>query len=235
MLTRSRGRLAVATLVAAAGVALATPVVWATNWAPVLPVMVAPYLTGVTGSLFPLFPWAAYVFLGAALGLWYADSAAVQRAVQRGRAFLVAGTGLVAAGVLMHAIAWTPYGAIDFWTVSPNLFLVKAGAVLIGVSLMVRITAARTRLPGVVTALSRESLLVYVVHLVVLYRPVFGIAVAQAVGPRLGPGPVAVSAALLMGTMAALAWGWHRSKRHLADVAEWLPAGLAAVLFLGLV
>ncbi len=234
-LTRSRSRLAVATLVAAAGVALATPVVWTTNWTPVLPVMVGPYLTGVTGSLFPLFPWAAHVFLGAALGLWYADSAAVQRAVQRGRAVVVAGTGLVAAGVLMHAIAWTPYGAIDFWTVSPNLFLVKAGAVLIGLSLMVRITAARTRLPGVVTALSRESLLVYVVHLVLLYRPVFGVAVAQAVGPRLGPGPVVVSAVLLMGTMAALAWGWHRSKQHVAGAADWLPAGLAAVLFLGLV
>ena len=76
VLTRSRGRLAVATLVVAASVALATPIAWTTNWTSALPVIVASYLTGATGSLFPLFPWAAYVFLGASLGLWYADSGA---------------------------------------------------------------------------------------------------------------------------------------------------------------
>ncbi len=233
--TRSRGRLAVAMLVVAASVVLATPIAWTTAWTSALPVMAASYFTGTTGSLFPVFPWAAYVFLGASLGLWYADSGAVRRAVQGGRAVLIAGTVLITAGVLMHAVTWTPYGAIDFWTVSPNLFLVKTGAALIGLAAVIRVTRARTRLPGVLTALSRESLLVYVAHLALLYRPIFGIAVAQAVGPRLAPWPVAASAVLLMGAMSGLAWGWYQSRRHVAEVPEWLRAGLAAVVLLGLV
>jgi hypothetical protein len=196
---------------------------------------VASSLTGATGSLFPLFPWAAYVFLGASLGLWYADFDPVRRAVEGGGAVLVAGIGLVTVGVLMHAVAWTPYGAIDFWTVSPTLFLEKTGAVLIGLPVVIRITGARTRLPGVLTAPSRESLLVYVAHLALLYRPTFGIAVVRAVGPRLGPWPVAASAVLLMGAMSALAWGWYQSGRYVAEVPDWLRAGVTAVVLLGLV
>lgn len=234
-LTRSRRRLAVGTLVVAASVVLATPVAWTANWTSAVPVMVASYVTGATGSLFPLFPWAAYIFLGASVGLWYADSGMVRRAVGGGWAVLGAGIGLLTAGVLMDAVAWTPYGPVDFWTVSPNLFLVKTGAVLIGLAVVIRVTGTRVRLPGVVTALSRESLLVYVAHLALLYRPIFGIAVVRAVGPRLGPWPVAASAVLLMGAMSALAWGWYQSRRHVAEVPDWLRAGLAAVVLLGLV
>ena len=132
----------------------------------------------------------------------------------------------------MHAVAWTPYGAIDFWTVSPNLFLVKTGAVLIGLAAVIWVTRARTRLPGVLTALSRESLLVYVAHLALLYRPIFGIAVFRAVGPRLGPWPVAASAVLLMGAMSALAWGWYQEQaicgRGARLAARWRDRGRAA-------
>jgi hypothetical protein len=46
---------------------------------------------------------------------------------------------------------------------------------------------------------------------------------------------VAASVVLLMGAMSALAWGWYQSRRHVAEVPDWLRAGLTAVVLLGLV
>jgi uncharacterized membrane protein len=234
-LVRSRRRLAAWALAAAGLIVLATPVAWTLTRVVTLPVYASAYLTGATGSLFPLFPWAGYVFLGAALGLWYGESDSVRHGVESRWGPLAAGIALVGAGVWLHRLPWSPYGDVDFWTVSPNLFLVKCGAVLIGLAAAIRLTTGRTRLPGVVTALSRESLLVYVAHLVLLYRPVFGVSVAQGVGPRLGPGPAAIAATVLMGAMALLACAASRSRRRVAKVPGWVSAGVAAALFLGLI
>jgi uncharacterized membrane protein len=234
-LVRSRRGLARGALAAACLIVLATPVVWAANRAVTVPVSVSAYLTGATGSIFPLFPWAAYVLLGAAFGLWYRESDTVRREIESGWGVLAAGVALIGSGVLLHRLPWSPYGHVGFWTVSPNLFLVKSGAALVGLAAVIRFTVGRTRLPGAVAALSRESLLVYVAHLVLLYRPVFGVSVAQDVGSRLGPGPVAVAAVVLMGVMTLLAWTASQSKRRVVKVSAWVPAGVAAALFFGLI
>lgn len=234
-LVRSRRALAWWSLAAASSIVLATPIAWTANRVVTLPVPVSAYLTGATGSIFPLFPWAAYLFLGAALGLWYEESDTVQRTAKSGWGPLAAGAALLGSGLLLHKLPWSPFGPVDFWTVSPNVFLIKSGAVLVVLSAVAGVTARLTRLPGVVTALSRESLLVYVAHLVLLYRPVFGVSVAQGVGPVLAPGPVAAAAVLLMGGMTLLAWGASQGKRRAMMLAAWVPAGVAASLFFGLI
>jgi hypothetical protein len=233
-LVRSRRALAWCALAAAGLTVLATPMAWGASRAMALPVPVSAYLTGATGSLFPLFPWGAYVFLGAALGLWYEESDTVRQGVKSGWGVLAAGTALLGSGLLLQRLPWSPFGHADFWTVSPNLFLVKSGAVLVALAAVARLAARRTRLPGVVTALSRESLLVYVAHLVLLYRPVFGVSVAQGIGPTLGPGPVAIAAVVLMGVMTLLAWAASH-RRSEVKLSGWVPAGVAAALFLGLI
>jgi hypothetical protein len=131
---------------------------------------------------------------------------------------------MIAAAALIHAIPFSPYGAVEFWTVSPNLFLVKGGAMLIGLSAVIRITAGRSRLPCVVTALSRQALLVYVVHLMVLYHPDFGAATVQRAALRLGPVETAAAALVLMAAMSLLGWLAHQRRRYLADMLAWARA-----------
>jgi hypothetical protein len=223
-LTRSRGGLGVVGLAAAALVVLATPAVWTAASTAPIPLAVTAYFSGTAGSLFPLFPWAAYVFLGAAGGSWYARRDQRQPSPLRGRTVLAAGIGMMAAGALLHAVPLSPYGTVEFWTVSPNLFLVKAGAVLIGLAAVIRITAGRSRLPGVVTALSRQSLLVYVGHLMVLYHPDFGATVVQAAALQLGPAATAATALILMGIMSLLAWAVQQRRRYLAGIQGWARA-----------
>ena len=98
-----------------------------------LPLFLRAYLTAETGSLFPALPWAAYVFFGAGLGLWYVRQDAAVRATAGAHDLPQDWVApMIVAGVLLHQLPWAPFGDVYFWTISPNLFLVKAGSVLVG-------------------------------------------------------------------------------------------------------
>jgi hypothetical protein len=209
---------------AAAATVLVAPVVSHLGWGATAPTFLRAYLTSATGSLFPALPWAAYVFFGAALGGWYARPGPGRTARECVPAFLAVGLGMVAGGTLLHAVPWSPYGAIEFWTISPNLFLVKAGSVLIGLAAAIWLARGVRALPRVVTALSRESLLVYLAHVVLLYGSAWTVGFSQSVGARLGPGPVFVWTAALLAAMSLLAWAWHECRGHLSNAAAFVRA-----------
>ncbi len=222
-------------LAAAAATVLVTPVVVQSGWVTTTPNVLHAYLTTVTGSLFPALPWAAYVFFGAALGGWYARPDPGRVADNRAPAFLYVGLGMVAGGTLLHVLPWSPYGAIDFWSVSPNLFLVKAGSVLIVLSGAIRLVRGVSALPRVVTALSRESLLVYLAHVVLLYGSAWSIGLTQSVGARLEWGPALAWIAGLLAAMSLMAWTWYECKRRLSSVAILVRAVAVTLLVYSLV
>ncbi len=70
--TRSRRVFMVVTLVLAAAMVLVTPAVWDVDWARRLPPFGRGLFSQASGSLFPLFPWMAFILLGAGLGQLYA-------------------------------------------------------------------------------------------------------------------------------------------------------------------
>jgi hypothetical protein len=144
--------------------------------------------------------------------------------------FVRLGAGMIGAGALLHQVPWAPFGAVYFWTLSPNLFLVKAGSVLIGLSAAIRLSRGLTRLPRVVTALSRESLLVYLGHVMLLYGSVWTVGLAQRLGPHYGPVATAGSVAALLALMSLVAWTWHECKRYAPPVAALVRVSLAVAV-----
>ena len=234
-LLRTPGKFMIWSFAAAVAVVILTPVVSRLALAQGLPVFLGAYLTSGGGSIFPALPWAAYVFFGAGLGVWYARPKRVGQAPDHTVVFLTAGFGMVALGMLLHVVPWSPFGAVDFWTLSPNLFLVKAGSVLVGLSAAMRLMRGVKSMPGVVTALSRESLLVYLVHVVLLYGSAWTVGLNQSVGARLGPGSVVEWIGLLVVAMSLLAWTWYECKRQMSSVATLVRAVAAVVVIYGLV
>jgi uncharacterized membrane protein len=241
---RTRRRLEVAVLASIAGVVVATPIMWRLDRLSGLPPWFVAYLSPAAGSYFPLFPWSAYILLGTALSLWFGRAAARgdgsrpqdghPRAdwsvAAAGPSLLVAGGVMVMIGTAFVHVPLTPYGPIDLWGSSPNLFLLKAGSVLILLSAFVRIPLGGRPLPGWVTALSRESLTVYVVHLAVLYGSIWNKGLRQAIGPRLDWPGVIAGIVLVAGAMALLAWGWDRCKRQTPRLAVVIRVTVVIVL-----
>ena len=134
---RLRRATVVTAVICAAAIALLTPPLW-TNWRPhSLPWWLESYINGVhtfdkpQSWLFPIFPWAAFAFVG-----WATGSLLLSEWARKNEGFALAfagigGGALVAAGVWLDGLPVRLYDEYDFWRTSPNFFLVRAGIVLV--------------------------------------------------------------------------------------------------------
>ncbi len=226
----TRRRLAVGALAACAGVVLLTPLVWQVNWNGVVPVVVASYMSAANGSIFPLFPWAAYILFGAAIGAWFVSEGR-ESSGDGSLAFLVAGTAMIGASVLLNHVPISPYGQIEFWATSPNLFLMKAGSVVLLLAPAIWLMRRRPALPRLVTILSRESLTIYFVHVCILYGSIWNAGLFQTIGPHLAPLPTLAWILCLLASMSLLAWAWHECKRTSSQFSALVRAAVVLLLF----
>ncbi len=208
-LTRTPARFTAITLAASVAVAFATAFMWATPWAGHLPLGVAAYLNGATGSLFPLFPWSTYVLLGAGLGTWYA---ARDRISPRpfARRLLLAGTVLAISGSQLEALGLRLYEHLDFWHTSPTLFFLRAGVVLLALGVALHLK----RLPAGTTirALAQQSLVVYALHVCLLYGSIWNAGMRQHWGSSFGLARACAVAVVMIVFVMLVAFTWERRK-----------------------
>jgi len=203
---------------AAAAVALAViaaaPGVWASDLASLLPEPLAPYLDNSTGSRFPVFPYAAFVLAGTLAG---ATLGRVEPRVRHRRA-LGAGLGLL---VLGTGLALALEGWVDYWGPSPAYVFVRLGGLLL--LLLLVEAASRGGMPGIrpLALLGHETLLVYVLHLYLLFGGiVIGPSILSDLHDQLGlPGALGVLV-LMLPVLLAAAWLWRTAKQRAPQQAQ---------------
>jgi uncharacterized membrane protein len=211
LLAGTPARLARWSAVAAGAVILLTPLTWAVDWTQFLPMPIAPYLNSRTGSYFPLFPWVGYPLFGAALGYQLRQWSAVPgRSI---RLLAASGAALGLGGLLLIKPLTLLYARLDFWQASPSLFLIRASCVCVLLGLFAYVTARYSVPHRTLRALAQESLLVYFVHVCILYGSIWNPGLRQAIGATLTPLPTLGVICLLMLPMMLLAWSWNWFKR----------------------
>lgn len=227
----SRGprQFAAAAGAGAGAIVLLTPVVWAADWSS-WPAWLAAYLSPSGGSLFPVFPWAGYLMAGAALGVAYDTRARQSSAVTPSSWLMAIGAAAFAAGTASLWLPWSAYVQADVWRSSPAVFLVRGGAVLVILGVVARLSHGMTAAPALVRALAAESLLVYVVHVSVLYGSHWNAGLGRWLGPQ-DPGGTAAWIGLLFVASGAMAWAWHRTKQDAPSVARFVRLGVISLLF----
>jgi hypothetical protein len=158
-----------------------TPLLWSADLHGKLPLPIAQLLNGAQGSIFPLFPYAGFLFAGVLVS-W--EFLLASRRGAEGVFILrlaVVGALLIAGGMCFDALPVRVYEHYDFWYTSPNYFLIRCGSLmLILAAFWYIVRIAQHRLPersmsgsSPLTVLGRESLFVYVLHLIVLYGTAF--------------------------------------------------------------
>lgn len=205
-------------------VVAATPAVWASGLSARLPEAIGPYLDVRTGSRFPLFPFAAFVLAGTLAG---ATLGRADPGLRHRRALAAAGA-LLACGALL---AWLLSGRVEYWGPSPAYSLVRLGGLL----LMMRVVeiAAAARLPGVgaLALLGHETLLVYVLHLYLLFGGVFGTSPLARLQGRLEPGWAALVVVAMIPLLLAAAWAWRAAKHRAPHEARLALVFLTLMFF----
>ena len=214
---------------AAVLVVLATPAVWASDVSDRLPLALAAFIDRSRApSQFPLFPFSAFVFAGAAAGALLGR----QEPARRGRRGLLLGAGLVALGLLLAVLL---QGRLHFWSVSPAYVVLRLGGLVLLLLLVERVTARGAPGAAPLALLGHETLLVYVLHLLLLFGGVLFASPFALLHGRLGFAAAAVLLLALVPVLYAAARLWHAFKaraRHeatllLALLAVWLAWELA--------
>ena len=234
MASRSRRVfMAVSFVLAVLTIAL-TPMVWRYPWTDVLPLPLAAYLSPAYGSQFPLFPFAGAVLIGAAAGQFYARWGASHLVSFANRVLLGAGAALTVAALYARAAGVDAFGPGPGQGI-PGEFMLRTGVSLLILGVIAHLSQHLTRMPHAVGAVAQESLLIYFVHLCIVYRLVWNRGLVQRLGETLSPLQTLPLVLVIVGALGLLAWGWNRLKHTRHQVARWVMAGVFGVAALLLI
>jgi uncharacterized membrane protein len=229
LVIRSRRAFMAATLVLAVLAIVVTPLLWTVDWGRVLPPFAAAYLSPATGSQFPLFPWMGFVLLGAGLGQLYARWGAGDLSAFAQRALIAPGVILVVLASLLKSRAEPLFGAGPGSFV-PAEVMTRIGACLLILAAFAHLSRRIDRLPHVFGATAQESLLIYFVHLCIVYGSVWNVGLVQIFGPTRTPEQTIVLVIVVVSSMAALAYYWNWFKHVNPRAAKWVSYAIGGVL-----
>ena len=218
LITQSRRVFMVTAFVLAAFLIGAAPAMWRTDWTGLLPLGLAAYLSPGTGSQFPLFPWAGFVLIGAGAGQIYARWGAAHLGA-------FATWGMLVPGVVLTLVAYNlggspPPGGVDDFSWVPAQILLRTGVCLIILSLVAYASNRLDQLPHVFGAVAQESLVVYFVHLCIVYGSIWNAGLSRFYGESLAPGATVLAVVAVVLPMIALAWQWNGLKHQRPRVAR---------------
>jgi len=226
--TRTRRAFTITLVVLAVATIAATPWIWSLDVSG-LPPSVAAYLSPAIGSQFPLFPWAGFILAGAALGQLYAAWGAGTIHRYSNRALIVPGAALLAVAFLLRAISESRAGGPG-WEAVPAQVALRLGAALIVLAIIAHASDRVVRLPRVFGAVAQETLLIYFVHLCIVYGSIWNTGLAQTFGATLGPFETLACVLILMGAMVLLAAVWNRWKHARPRSARWVAVAAGGLL-----
>lgn len=217
LLVRTRRMFAISSFVMAVAVIAAAPAVWGVDWLRIVPLPIAAYLSPAMGSQFPLFPWAAFVFLGASAGQLYARWGAVHLTAFARWGMLVPGAALIAA-------------ALTIWSGIPRDVAIRAGCCFLALGTIASVSRHITQLPHLFGAVAQESLIVYFVHLCIVYGSIWNAGLSRFYGGALTPAATLAALLAVVAAMIALALQWNRLKHTRPRAARWASVAAAVVL-----
>jgi uncharacterized membrane protein len=212
MFLRTPWRLAAVTGTLAIFIAFAAPMAWQSSWMHSLPLPFECALVGSSGSLFPLMPWSAYILLGAALGVVYVKAGNANPLVLRKA--IPFGMVLFVAGMALESVSRRVYGMEYFWPTSPHLFIERVGFVAVVLGLATYLERVLPVAPRTMQSLAEESLLVYFVHVVILYGSRWNTGIKPYLGGTMGLTHAYLLVVVLAAAMLAMALYWNRAKKE---------------------
>jgi len=229
MLTRSRKRLMRLSLLIALLLIAAAPFTALVDWTAHLPLWAAAFMNTKTGSWFPIFPYSAFIFLGAAAGSLYLRWHEQGIAHKLPQYYFIAALLILIVSFLPRLLfpGQLPYnqGAASIW-----LSFSRLGWVLLlwaGVGFTLRNIKS---VPNFLAIAGQHSLFIYVSHIVVLYGSAWMPGLRQIFGKTLDFPPVLAVILILMISTTWVAYGMHQMKTRKSVVYRYAPYAAGIVL-----
>jgi len=221
-----------------------SPIFWETDLSNYVHPIIANYFNRLQGSLFPIFPWINFILIGAIFAKYFLDAVNKENEQK-----FISGTAIV--GLIMLLFGHLFYsglfpGYLKAIIPHPVFFFERLGYVLVFAALCwyfshrlisLRLNNKwRSKKKSFVLDASRESLLIYWLHLITIYGMFVGKkSFAMLIGPTLTLIESIVATLILMLAMILVAkvWGWTKIKSpKYAGKVAWGIVGILIIKFL---
>ncbi len=214
-------------------VMILSPFVWQINFTNWFHPFFANYFNRLNGSLFPIFPWLNFILAGAIFAKYFVESrlngneeAFIKKTAFVGLGLLIFGHLFFSNFIPIHLRIFLPH---------PIFYFERLGYVL---SLFVvcwfwdkKLTSGKS----FVLKASSESLLIYWLHLIIIYRQFYdGIGLANGIGKTLGLVDVILATIILIALMLVAANIWYWAKREYPKQSSLfvkISVGIVIILF----
>ncbi len=216
-------------------VLILSPTMWNFDFANYMPLFFSNYINKMHGSLFPIFPWWAFVFSGAYTAKFYlaardakTEQAFARKLVINGAAFYLTSV------VFMYVI----FPALDIGLrPNPLWFSERFGIILFLLGIFWFYLNKKENYKSLILDVSRESLLIYWVHLQIIYRAFFdGKSFVDISNQSYGFLQCTLFTIALIIPMLLLAKGWGMIKKNYPHYSRWISvivlAGATIIFFL---
>jgi uncharacterized membrane protein len=148
---------------------LLSPLFFNIDWDSFLPRILAGYFYEGGGSQFPIFPWAGYVVAGGVLGSYLAKNPMAFKSVRFSINLVIIGAAFIVVSFAMDFVPKLLEEAEEINSASTSLIFFRLGFVLILNSVVSFISIKANSIPKFIILIGRNTLLIYVVHLVLIY------------------------------------------------------------------
>lgn len=214
-------------------IVLISPLMWNIDFARYMPMPLACYFNSVHGSFFPLFPWMGFLFAGASACILYMKFRAEEKEKTFINRIIIFGPAAFAVSyIILYFLKADPSFQVK---PDPFFFTQRLGLVLLGLGLCWRYSYRFGEKNSFVTEISRESLLIYFLHLQVIYRKIWnGRSLEYYVNFQFGIAELFFATLILAACMIAVARVWGSLKvqfPRLSSIVVKLTIGVSLFLF----
>lgn len=238
MLTHSSRSLGRASLGIGIAITFITPFIQYINWFLYIPEGIAAYISFEHGSIFPVFPFASYLFYGVALGSYLKRVPSDQWTQKLKKLALTVGLPLFVVGVGLNLLQAYLTGSelAEFGRASAGLVLTRIGIVLGILSFLSYIYPYVKSFDQYTIIFSRKSLYIYVIHLVLLYGCTWFPSIAKLYPQQMplwaGLTLVPIVVSITLGFVAVIHFAEKRSNKLINALRFTLIGFLIYMLFL---
>lgn len=224
---RDEKKFALFAAVAGTIIIFISPVMWGTSFKNVLPLWFASYLNGESSSWFPLFPWSGFMMYGTVFAWLFLNAKEHRQAMQLMQKLVVWGVVAFTLSLIAVNIPLQLYPPHDIWKANPLIIFARLGFVAVvtsGVFFAEHFVKIKSALPQL---MGRESLFIYVIHLIIIYGSVVNLGLKHLFQQNLSVVESLGMFVLVFLITVVFTYGWHVFKKNYKRSA--LTVRIAAV------
>lgn len=232
LLLKTEKRFIIVTAILAVIVIFGAPLAWSAQLRDTVPLWLLSYVNAENNSWFPLFPWSGFLLTGVLFSWFFINAKEHHHAATLMRNIAIAGAVLCIVPLLVIDVPFGVYPLHDVWKANPLIVFSRIGFVAMATAGVFYAEHTWKVRSTVAQIMGRESLFIYILHLVILYGSVFNQGLQQTVTAGLSVFQSTLVFLLVAGVSALCAFGWYYFKKNHYPTSIAVQVSIAGILFI---